>query len=81
MSSIALGSDSIVDVIPIDVVSSLVIAAGAAAAAHGAYPSSTARVYHACSAESHPFNSWRMFNVLQTFYSANPCPFRLPFGR
>lgn len=54
LDSFAIASDALIDVIPADVVADLIIAAGAAAAAHGPYAGDAARVYHACSAGSHP---------------------------
>lgn len=59
--------------------SSLMIAAGAAAAVYGPYAGNTAKVYHACSAASHPLSIRNLFSMFHAFYTANPSPIRLPY--
>eukprot|EP00878_Enallax_costatus_P009179 GHUV01009596.1.p1 GENE.GHUV01009596.1~~GHUV01009596.1.p1 ORF type:complete len:597 (+),score=150.72 GHUV01009596.1:329-2119(+) len=78
-SSMAFASDYILDIIPADVVAALVITAAAAAAEAGT--STTAKVYHAASAVSHPLPVWYGTELMARFWSANSPPFRLPFAR
>jgi hypothetical protein len=80
-SSIGFSSDAVIDIIACDTVAMLLIAAVAGATAHGPWDNGAARVYHACSAESHPESSISFFEYLHTFWSANPPPFKLPGGR
>lgn len=83
IKGVAFASDTVIDLIPMDVVTSLVIAAaasGTSTAASG-YPGGRARVYHAASAESHPVSITTIFEFIQHFYTTNPSPLRLPMAR
>lgn len=79
--SVAFASDAIVDIIPVDTTSALVIGAAAAAVVHGPYHHGHARVYHAASAASYPETAPRFFEEMRAFWVANPPPFKLPFAR
>jgi len=81
MSGVAFASDAVVDLIPVDTVSSLIIVAAAAAAANGPYAGGRAKVFHATSAGTNPVSSPKVFEILHAFYSANDFPGRLPFAR
>jgi hypothetical protein len=83
IKSVAYASDTILDLIPADIVGSLVIAAGAAAAATFGSPSAdrTAVIFHAASAESAPLSIVRSFSGMGKFWRANPPPLCLPATR
>lgn len=81
VKGIAFASDACIDLIPVDIVSSVVIVAAAAAMASGPYAGNAAKVYHACSAACQPMMAPEAMKHLHTFFSANPCPSRLPFAR
>jgi hypothetical protein len=70
------------DIIPVDTVAALTIAAGAAALA-GVQPQGAGRaaIYHATSSTSHPIPLPLTFDVAAAFWSANPAPARLPLTR
>lgn len=81
--SVAYGSDTILDLIPADVVAALVITAGAAAAATSGHSSAdiAAVIFHAASAESNPLTIKRSFQEMGRFWRANPPPLCLPATR
>eukprot|EP00879_Flechtneria_rotunda_P002618 GHRR01002820.1.p1 GENE.GHRR01002820.1~~GHRR01002820.1.p1 ORF type:complete len:370 (+),score=99.23 GHRR01002820.1:161-1270(+) len=80
INGVAFASDYILDLIPCDVVAALVITAAAAAVAEtGPNASSSAKVYHAASAHSHPLMMSYSFSKMSEFWQANPPPLRLPF--
>jgi hypothetical protein len=83
IKSVAYASDTILDLIPADIVGSLVIAAGAAASATYGSPSAdrTAVIFHAASAESAPLSIARSFAKMAKFWRANPPPLCLPATR
>jgi hypothetical protein len=81
IDSVAFASDAIVDIIPVDTTAYLVVAAAAAASAHGPYRHGHARVYHAASAASNPEGAPSFFKKLHDFWTANPPSFKLPFAR
>lgn len=81
ISGVAYSSDAFVDLIPVDTVSTLIIAAAAGAAASGPYPADTAKVYHVASSESHPCLVTSAYETMHNFWSSSPCPTKLPFAR
>lgn len=83
LRSVAYPSDTILDLIPADVVAALVITAGAAAAAiYGSVAADrSAVIFHAASAESHPLTISHCFREMQRFWRANPPPLCLPATR
>lgn len=81
IGSVAFASDAILDLIPVDLTAALVIASAAAAAVHGPYAGNRARVYHSASAASYPEGAPSFFKNLNSFWSANPPPFKLPFAK
>ncbi|KAF8068243.1 fatty acyl-CoA reductase [Scenedesmus sp. PABB004] len=83
VKSVAYASDTILDLIPADVVAALVIAAGAAAAATSGSASAdrAAVIFHAASAESGPLSIGRCFEAMARFWRANPPPLCLPATR
>lgn len=83
LKSVAYGSDTILDLIPADVVAALVIAAGAAAAATAGSSNAdrAAVIFHAASAESNPLTINRCFKEMGCFWRANPPPLCLPASR
>jgi hypothetical protein len=93
LSSVAYGSDQILDLIPCDTVAALVIAAAAAAAADtqlslatskagsSSSSSGTTTIYHASSSASHPMPIADGFSYMADYWTANPPPLRLPLTK
>lgn len=86
IEGVAYTSDAWIDLIPVDTVSSLIIAAAAAAAAAARadgtqYPLGRAKVYHATSAASHPFSVVDAYQAMHDFWTANRSPASLPLAR
>jgi hypothetical protein len=93
-AGVAYHGGCVLDAIPVDVVTSMVLAAAAAASAEGradaaaaaaaggaaqAAPMPRPHIYHAASSTSHPLTAASLFRTLARFYSRHPPPLRLPF--
>jgi hypothetical protein len=94
-AGVAYHGGCVLDAIPVDVVTSMVLAAAAAASQEGRFaagaeanaPTAAApapmmprpHIYHAASSTSHPLTAASLFRTLARFYSRHPPPLRLPF--
>eukprot|EP00878_Enallax_costatus_P001418 GHUV01001568.1.p1 GENE.GHUV01001568.1~~GHUV01001568.1.p1 ORF type:complete len:569 (+),score=137.92 GHUV01001568.1:356-2062(+) len=78
ITSVAYGSDYIMDLIPADVVAALVLAAAAAGLVSSSSGTPALAIYHAASAESHPCPLKLVFDIMGKFWEKNPPPLRLP---
>jgi hypothetical protein len=79
LSSVAYGSDQVVDLIPCDTVAALIITAAAAGTEQQtAECSSTTTIYHAASSASYPLPIADAFAYMADYWEANPPPLRLP---
>eukprot|EP00878_Enallax_costatus_P007771 GHUV01008134.1.p1 GENE.GHUV01008134.1~~GHUV01008134.1.p1 ORF type:complete len:416 (+),score=108.71 GHUV01008134.1:316-1563(+) len=83
ITSVAYGSDYIMDLIPADVVAAIVLtaaAAGLVSSSRGGGSKEPA-IYHAASAHSHPCHLKLVFDVISKFWYLNPPPLCLPATR
>lgn len=85
ITSVAYGSDYIMDLIPADVVAAVVLAGAAAgvvsSSKKGAGGLGAVAIYHAASAHSHTATLKLVFDIIGQFWAKNPPPFRLPGTR
>lgn len=84
ITSVAYGSDYIMDLIPADVVAALVLttaAAGLVDSSSGQVAARPVAIYHAASAQSHPCPLTLVFNIISKFWELNPPPLVLPATR
>lgn len=83
ITSVAYGSDYIMDLIPADVVAAVVLTAAAAALVSSSRGggSGAPAIYHATSAHSHPIHLKLVFDIIRKFWYPNPPPLCLPATR
>lgn len=87
ITSVAYGSDYIMDLIPADVVAAVLVTAAAAGLVSSSRSSSGiggpqhVAIYHAASADSYPCPLKLVFDVISKFWQVNPPPLALPVTR